>query len=141
MERPQTVAFKLGSLISDKRLKAIGDFGCCAFVALWIMGIEGIAEPIRIILNNMGKGLDYECLVYWRRFFKDVSGRDVWVEFRDIQSLDDLKGIKGRIAVRFDLGKNSHWVGVEDGKVIYNSLENSACVDFGKPTTARIVYF
>jgi hypothetical protein len=41
--------------------------------------------------------------------------------------------------VKFTNGKYSHWVVVENGKVVFNSLQYSNCVEKGKPTEARII--
>ena len=137
----QTEAEELSKRFPDSKLKAIAKWGCCAFTALWIMGIEPTTESITLLADEMGKGLDEECTVKWYDFFRNVSGRAVKVEFRDIKTLLELNKVKGRIAVRFDCGKNSHWVGVEGGEVAYNSLKYSNCVTNGKPTKARIITF
>ena len=36
-------------------------------------------------------------------------------------------------------GKVGHWVGVEEGKVVFNSLTYSRCLEEGKPTECRII--
>lgn len=123
-----------------KRLLTISKYMCCASVALWIMGIDE-KEHISIISDEFGKSLDEECTVYWNEFFERVAGRKINVEFKDIKKESDLKQIKGRIAVRFDYNGHSHWVGYENGKLAYNSLAYSNCVEKGKPATARIITF
>ena len=70
---------------------------------------------------------------------QDVAGRKIFVEFRKISSLSDLMDVPGRCAVKFTYNGKSHWVGVENCNVAFNSLENSVCVNKGKPTDARII--
>lgn len=55
---------------------------------------------------------------------------------KDIQ---DLKEIKEACPVRFDYNGASHWVVVENGKIIFDSWKDSQSVKYGKPTTARII--
>lgn len=135
---PQTMARTLAQSFSDPKLKAIGDFGCCAFTALWIMGIEGDIGNICILGNQIGKSLDGECTVFWKKFFKNVSGKDIEVEFLKINSLADVKKY-GRCEVKYVYNGSYHWVGVERGKVAYNSLAHSECLKYGTPTEARII--
>ena len=42
-------------------------------------------------------------------------------------------------AVRYSYNGYSHWVLIEDGKVIFNSLEDSQCVKYGTPKEARLI--
>lgn len=135
---PQTMAEELSKHFSDYKLKAIGKWGCCAFVSLWIMGIEGDIGNIGLLADEMGKGLDNECTVNWVKFFKNVTGKTISVTFKEIKFLSELKN-EGRCAVRFDYNGKYHWVGVEKGKIAYNSLKHSVCVEYGKPTQARII--
>ena len=135
----QDEAIKLAKIFPEcNRLVIIASKMCCASVALWIMGIDE-KEHLSIIADELGKSLDDECTVYWDKFFEKVAGRKINVEFKDIKKESELKQIKGRIAVRYDYNGHSHWVGYENGKLAYNSLESSACVKFGKPTTTRII--
>lgn len=137
---PQTMAKKIGEATGDKKLIAIGKWGCCAFTALWIAGLEDPIDNICTVAREIGKGLDEECTVYWGKFYRNVTGKNVTVIRQEIRSLEDVKGC-GRCAVRYDWNGKSHWVGVEDGEIKYNSLEKSFCVENGKPRSARIVKF
>ncbi len=56
---------------------------------------------------------------------------------KDITSLEDLNGELA--AVSFRNGGYNHFVLVEKGQIIFDSLDNSKCVKYGKPTTARII--
>ena len=42
-------------------------------------------------------------------------------------------------AVRYSYNGYSHWVLVEDGKVIFNSLDDSQCVKYGTPKESRLI--
>lgn len=129
------------SQIKDK-LEIIGKNGCLAFVCLWLMGLdEENPNNIKLIAREMGKSLEEDCTVKWHEFFKNISGRKIAVEFRDISSLHELRDVKGKCAVRYDFNNRSHWVGVENCQVVYNPIEFSLCVTQGKPTRARIIYF
>lgn len=137
----QDEAEKYAKLFPEcKKLNAIAHNCCCASTALWVMGIPS-EKHLEIIVEEYGKSLDEECTVTWAAFFKNVCGKKIKVEFRDIKSLDEIKNIKGKILVKFKEGKNAHWVGVEKGKVAYNSIAYSNCVTNGKPVTARIITF
>lgn len=123
----------------------IGRFGCCAFTTLWALGIEPKTdyEAVAMIGRAIESGsCDDECTVQWFKFVKQFTGRETKVEFLSINKLSDLnnkKSICNRYPVRFDYNGKSHWVGVENGKVVFNSLKHSVCVEKGKPVTARII--
>lgn len=135
----QTEAEKMAKIFPEcSRLVTISKYMCCASVALWIMGIDE-KEHISIVADELGKGLENDCTVRWFEFFERVTGRKINIEFKDIKSLNDLKDYKCKIAVRYDYNGYSHWVGVENCKIVYNSLEKSQCVEKGKPVTARII--
>lgn len=132
---------KLAEIFPEcKRLVAISKYCCCASTTLWVMGIKP-EKHLEIIAEEYGKSLDEECTVTWKTFFKNVCGRDISVQFKDIKSLNDLKNIKGKVIVKFKQGNNEHWVGVENCKVVYNTIAYSNCVTNGKPVTARIITF
>lgn len=141
MNYPQTEAAQWSAVFPDcKRLKAIANFSCLAMVYLWVLGIEAENVPLYLksISNAIDEGLlDDECTVLnAEKFLESFSGRSFKVLKKDITS---IKNIKKPTAVRFDYNGHSHWVGVENGKIAFNSLANSVCVSRGKPTTARIV--
>lgn len=56
---------------------------------------------------------------------------------KDITSLEELDGQLA--AVSYKNGVYNHFVLVEKGQIIFNSLDNSMCVKYGKPITARII--
>lgn len=137
----QTDLQKLSAMFFNTKLNMIANNCCCALVALWIMGLDTEdMECINIINSELGKGLEEDCTVIWADFFKNVSGRRIKVEFKDITSLAELKKYKDvKIAVKYKKGIFSHWVGVENCKIKYNSLKYSNCVENGEPVTARII--
>lgn len=140
MKNPQTFAEEIKDNVSN-----IAKYGCCAFTALWTVGVEPDEDgtAIGIINDAINAGvIENDCTVKWIEFYKWLTGRTVKVEFRDIKCLKELKGVKtwsDRIPVRFDYKGKSHWVGVQNGEVRFNSLKHSNCVEFGKPATARII--
>lgn len=125
-----------------KEMKVIAENCCCAMCSLWFMGIDDLLSSLDIIRMEMKNGgLDSECVVQWQPFFFHVAGREIKVEFRKITGLSDLKDVKGKCIVKYEKGKNGHWVGVEKGKIAFNSLDYSKCVEEGKPTEARIITY
>lgn len=56
---------------------------------------------------------------------------------KDISSLEELNGELA--AVSYKNGGYNHFVLVEKGQVVFDSLDDSKCVKYGKPTTARII--
>jgi len=138
MKNPQTVAEKLYTQFPSSKLKSIKDYGCCAFVLMWCLELNpDDPEAILTLGRMMDKGvIGQDCTVYWNEASKYLVNKSVKVEFQDIKT---IKNIKARTPVRYDYNGKSHWVGVENGKVKFNSLEVSQCVKLGKPSTARIL--
>ena len=59
------------------------------------------------------------------------------VEKQKISSIEELKGELA--AVNFQNGDFNHWVLVYRGQIVFDSLDDSKCVKYGKPTSARII--
>lgn len=59
------------------------------------------------------------------------------VEKLKITSIEELKGQLA--AVNFQNGDFNHWVLVDKGEIIFDSLDDSQCVKYGKPTSSRII--
>lgn len=141
-EHPQTVA-EIMDTLTKEHIHSIAKYGCCAFSLLWALGFD-ISENVKAveILSHMidAKVIGNDCTVYWKDAVKYLTGKDSIVEFKQIQNANELKSISGRCVVRFDNNGFSHWVGVENGEVVYNSLKDSKCVRYGRPTTARIIH-
>ena len=90
-------------------------------------------EYIRILSDCMNKGiLDNECTVLnASRFLEYVTGKRYEVTK---EQFNDLKKVKC-YPVRYVYNGRGHWVVVENGKIVFNSLINSQCVTKGKPDT------
>ena len=54
------------------------------------------------------------------------------------KDVSSIAGIKLG-AVRYSYNGYSHWVLVEDGKVVFNSLDDSQCVKYGTVKEARLI--
>lgn len=133
----QSIAERLAQ-IPNENLQAIAKYGCCAFVLRWRLHLEGTEiEEIESLNRMITAGvLEKDCTVKWTQAVEFLTGKKSKVDFVEINS---IANIKERTPVRFDYNGKSHWVGVENGKVAFNSLSHSVCVERGKPTTARII--
>lgn len=139
MKNPQTLAEELYKHFPTPKLKAIKDYACCAFTLIWWIGIDcSDVDAIMLVSDLMNhKALDDECTVYWAECIKKITGREMLsLEKKNITT---IKNIKEKTIVKFTRGKIGHWVGVENGKVVFNSLSFSRCVAEGKPTECRII--
>ena len=54
------------------------------------------------------------------------------------KDVSSIAGIKLG-AVRYSYNGYSHWILVEDGKIVFNSLEDSQCIKYGMPKEARFI--
>lgn len=132
----------------------MGKFSCLAFSYAYA-ALKDIATPEEInnedfinvaILSNVYLALkhqdnldDESTVLDASKFMENVNGKKYKVTKNDnIKSLSDLANVP-RACVRFDYKENSHWVYVEFGKVVWNSIHLSKCVNLGKPTKARII--
>lgn len=139
MKNPQSLAEELYKHFHDQKLKAIRDYACCAFSLIYWLGIDcSDVDAIMLVSDLMNhKALDVDCTVYWAECIKQLTGREM--ESLEKVQIKDLKKIKEKTIVKFSNGGYSHWVVVENGKVVFNSLKYSKCVSEGKPTEARII--
>lgn len=138
MKKPQSMCFEIKSTLTPERLQTIYNYGCCAFVLLWSLGIEPDDLQAILLVNDMINAgvIEKDCTVHWVEACRFLTGREMTVEFKDIKN---LTGIKNRTPVRYDYKGKSHWVGVERGMLAFNPLEYSQCVDKGRPVTARLL--
>lgn len=139
MEHPQTLAEELYLHFPTPKLKSIKEYACCAFTLMWYLGIDPTdIRAIMTVSDLINKhALDTDCTVYWAECIKTLTGRTmISLEKKPIKS---IKNIKDKTIVKFSRGKIGHWVGVEDGKVVFNSLNYSRCVEEGAPTECRII--
>ncbi len=139
MNHPQTLAEELYKHFPTPKLKSIKEYACCAFTLLWWLGIDCDDTTAIMTVSDLIKNhaLDEDCTVYWAESIRQLTGREM--QSLDKVQITSIKKIKERTIVRFMNGKNGHWVGVENGKVVFNSLSYSKCVAEGKPTEARII--
>lgn len=139
MEHPQTLAKKLYEQFPNEKLKAISDYACCIFTLMWYLDINVTdAEAILLVSKLMNKkALDEECTVFWADCIRELTG--LQLESVEKVSAPTLKKIKEKSIVRMKKGSNGHWVGVKNGKIVFNSLEYSVCASEGVPDTMRIL--
>lgn len=138
MTSPQKLAT---DLLKVNHLQSISDYACTAFCVLWYLGIDmSDADAISTVNNAIEKNkIQEDCTVVWKPYIEWLTGRNSTVSFVDIKSLADLHGQKA--IVRFTQNGFSHWVGVENGEVVFDplGLGNSKCVAIGRPVEARII--
>lgn len=120
---------------------AIGAGGCLFFCYLYCSGAytsesDALKKAAEAIENGT---IEKDCTVsHPERIFYENAGRRVRILRKKISSLDE---IKEKTPVNFVNGNFNHWVVVENGKVVFNSIEKSVCVAKGKPTEARIIEY
>lgn len=135
MKIVQTVAKQIA-----KNCENIGKYGCLAFCYLYCAGVDeddGL-EYLRIVSDCMDNEiLGKDCTVLdATRFLAHITGRKYTVRKKNIE---DIREIKEATPVRYGYNDVGHWVVVENGKIVYNSVLNSVCVAKGKPLEARIL--
>ena len=145
MKNPQTLAEKIYVTFPSAKMKSIKDYACCAFTFMWCMGYEpDDIEAIITVGRMLDKGIiDCDCCVYWNKVSLFLTGRGCDIEKKNIST---LKGIKERTPVRYEYTdkngkKHSHWIGAENGRIKFNSLEVSQCVLQGHPVEMRKLIF
>ncbi len=141
MKHPQSLAAELYSHFPAKNLKAIKEYGCCAFVLMWCLGIEPDDDAEAVMTVNsliQAKALKEDCTVKWAEAIRRLTGREM--KAVDFVNINYIFHIKDRCPVRYDYNGKSHWVGVENGKIAFNPLKFSVCVENGKPSTMRIIH-
>ena len=124
---PQTFAIE-----TAKNMETIGKYGCLAMCYLYCVGIREPMEMLRIVSDCMDKKLlDSECTVLdASKYLQYVTGKRYEIIKKQF---DDLKKITEPYPVRYVYNGRGHWVVVEKGKIVFNSLINSQCVAKGKP--------
>ena len=142
MKNPQTLAEKLYVYFPSLQLKSIKDYACCAFTLMWCLKLDPDDATAIMAVADMieHRALDVDCTVYWAKAAEYLTGQKLTVEFKDIKDAKEIKQFKERTPVKYSYNGKSHWVGVENGKVKFNALERSLCVEKGKPVTARILH-
>lgn len=139
IKNPQTKASYLAN--HANKLQSIASYGCLAMCYLYCAGVDG--SEVDYILNvcrAMDSGLiadDCTVLDADRLLFY-FTGRKTTVIKKSV-TVASIKEIVAPTPVRFDYNGRAHWVVVENGSIVFNSLCNSVCVNKGKPTTARVI--
>ena len=139
MEHPQTFAEELYRHFPTPKLKMIKENACCIFSLMYYLGIDPSDVTAIITVSDLinSHALDQDCTVYWAECVKALTGRTlISVEKKPIKT---IKNIKEKTIVRFTRGKLGHWVVVENGEVVFNSLSYSRCVEEGNPSECRIL--
>lgn len=120
---------------------SIGAGGCLFFCYLYCCGAyTGDADALKQAVEAIDKGIiekDCTC-THPERLFYEKAGRRVRILKKTISSIED---IKEKTPVNFKNNGFNHWVVVENGEIVFNSLEKSVCVAKGKPTDARIIEY
>ncbi len=132
---PQTLAGKL-----QKNIEQIAKNGCLAMCYLYCLGIECSGYGyIGYVSDAIDFGyLDKECTVLDAdKYLGFFAGIDRFKVLK--KNISSIFEIKDRTPVCYEYGKNRHWVVVENGKIVFNSLANSQCVSRGKPVEARVI--
>lgn len=145
MKNPQTLAKELAKIFPNPDLQTIANYGCCAFVLQWALGIEQDGIDAIITVQNMRKKgvIKSDCSVKWYEAVPYLIGRPLKeVKYTDITT---IKNIKKRTIVLYAKEGNAkgvgHWVGVENGRIKYNPLKYSENVEKGKPVEMRELIF
>lgn len=135
MEYPQTAALNIRTHITN-----IGKYACLAMCYAYCVGIdpEQNTEMIKTVSDAIDSGiLDSECTVLdAEKYLKWLTGKRFLVTKKQINKIEDIKEYT---PVKYSYNGRAHWVVVKDGKIVFNSLFNSVCVNHGKPTEARII--
>ncbi|MBQ4379514.1 MAG: DUF261 family protein [Treponema sp.] len=122
------------------RAEMIGKYGCLAMCYLYCVGVapESEGEMIKHVSTAMDKGLlDEECTVLnASKLLEHFTGKKFIVTKK---AISDIKNIQEATPVRYAYNGKGHWVVVENGKIVFNSIANSVCVKYGKPDSARII--
>lgn len=139
MTNPQTFAEELYKHFPTPKLKMIKDNACCAFTLLWWLDIDCTDIAAIMLVSDLikEKALDVDCTVYWAECIRQLTGREM--ESLEKVPITSIKKIKEKTIVKYTNGKTSHWVGVQNGKVVFNSLVSSVTVAKGKPSEMRVI--
>ena len=144
MKNPQTLAMNLNKKFPNEKLNTIGKKACCAFVLMWCLGIEPDDADAIMLVDDLMKhgGVDKNCTVYWADAIKLLTGRTIKkIDFTKITSISDIKGRTPVLYKKKPTDETGHWVGIENGAIIFNPLSYSECVLYGKPVEKRVIYF
>jgi hypothetical protein len=134
MKNPQTTAKKLSKCTS---LYPIGATGCCALTLLWWLDLDYSDAEAILAVDRMikAKVIDENCFVDWDKAVFFLTGKKIKkIEFKKISTISN---ITKKTIVKYEWDGLAHFVGVENGKIAFNSLKESPVTDNGKPTETR----
>lgn len=137
--------------------KTLSDNSCLALCYLYTV-LDDNASPeeknpdfLNITLNALllaaftnQIGLNQECYVTDADKLINEASRSLQspkhykVEKIKVEAIPALPN--GYVAVKFETANNAHWVLYKDRTLLYNSLSNSKCFSYGKPTEGRIIH-
>lgn len=139
MKNPQTLAEELYKHFPTPKLKSIKEYACCAFTLLWWLGIDCDDTTAIMTVSDLIKShaLDEDCTVYWAECIRQLTGREM--ESLEKVPITSIKKIKEKTIVKYANGKTEHWVGVQNGKIVFNSKAYSVTVEKGKPAEMRVI--
>lgn len=138
MKFPQTTASELA-----ENIKAIGDYGCLAMCYIYCAGIDpdNELEYINIVNRAIKRGiLDKECTVLdANKLLEFVTGRKYIVTKKQLTEDFTINNLTEPTPVLYKYNGKGHFVVVQKGKIIFNSLMNSVCVAKGKAQEVRLI--
>ena len=139
MKNPQILAEELYKHFPTPKLKSIKDYACCAFTLLWWLGIDCDDTTAIMTVSDLIKShaLDEDCTVYWAECIRQLTGREM--ESLEKVPITSIKKIKEKTIVKYKNDKTEHWVGVQNGKIVFDSKGNSVTVAKGKPAEMRVI--
>lgn len=124
----------------SKNIKSIGEYSCLAMCYLYCVTHSTDAAYYIDTVNRAidKKVIGEDCLVFnASEFIKFVTGQDWSVTKKSVSSVSD---IKQDTPVRYlAKGHGGHWVVVNNGKIVFNSLDWSYNVANGVPIEARVL--
>lgn len=138
--------------LQDK-LNIFGKYGCLAlcYITKALLDISSEEESNNKIFMDVARItalitayeddelLDEECTVMSAsKLMNMVSNKNYVVTKKQISSCTELM-TEPWAAVRFKNGENGHWVLCNYGKIVYDSLDNSQSLKYGRASEARII--
>ena len=76
MKYPQTFCWEMRSKFTPARLETIYNYGCCAFVLLWCLGIDADDyHAIELVSDMIDAGvIEKDCTVHWVEACRFLTG-------------------------------------------------------------------
>lgn len=120
--------------IQDK-IKEMADGLCLALCYAELWGIKNDGDKLKIIAEAVRQGyVGWDGTVVNPIGIAKLCGR---TEVKDIKRVTTYEG-HDTVVANFVFNNHNHFVLVKDGKVVWNSLEHSKCVKYGKIESFRV---